>query len=124
MKQLVCLLILATILVCTGNLVAGDRTAIEKNVAQLAAALDGGKDATSYAADTYTPYVFVMEESGKLLAHPSLVGENLKEKALPIFQALVKATPEGEWVSYSWKGKIKHTFAKRTKNNLIVASGY
>jgi hypothetical protein len=125
MKQFVCLLILATIFVFNGNLKAEDRNiGIEKNVEQLASALDRGEDATSYATDSCTPYVFVMEENGKLLAHPTLAGENLKEKALPIFKALIMAAPEGVWVTYAWKGRIKHTYAKRTKSNLIVASGY
>ncbi len=125
MKQLVCLLILVAIFVFNGDLKAEERNiAIEKNVEQLVSALDRGKDATSYATDSCTPYVFVMEEGGKLLAHPTLAGENLKEKALPIFKALVTATPEGVWVNYAWKGKIKHTYTKKTKSNLIVASGY
>lgn len=106
------------------NVMAEDRIAIEKNVNELAAAIDAGKDAASFSADAYTPYVFVMEIGGRLLVHPTLAGDDLKEKALPIFEALSKATPEGQWVEYTWKGKEKHTFAKRHGANLIIASGY
>lgn len=125
MKQYSCLLIPVLImLLLDANLMAEDRMAIQKNVNELATAIDAGKDATSFAADAYTPYVFVMEEGGILLVHPTLAGENLKEKALPIFEALTKATPAGIWVEYTWKGKEKYTYAKRNKSNLIIASGY
>lgn len=124
MKQCSCLLILAMMLFLVTNVMAEDRVTIQKNVDELAAAIDEGKDATGFAADVYTPYVFVMEKEGKLLVHPTLAGENLKEKALPIFEALIKATPEGVWVEYTWKGKEKYTYAKRNKSNLIIASGY
>lgn len=86
--------------------------------------VDGGKDAASYKVDAFTPYAFILEEGGKLIVHPSLAGESLKEKAPPVYEALTKATPEGVWVEYEWKGKTKHTYAKKTKNNLIVGSGY
>lgn len=115
---------LVAMLLLAAHVMAENSMAIEKNVNELAAAIDGGKDASSFAADAYTPYVFVMEEGGKLLVHPTLAGENLKKKALPIYEALVKATPEGIWVEYFWKGKEKRTYAKRSKANLIVASGY
>jgi signal transduction histidine kinase len=106
------------------NVMAEDRFSIEKNVQELATAIATGKDATGFAADSYTPYVFVMEAAGKLLVHPTLAGENLQDKALAIYQALSQATPEGVWVTYNWKGKEKHTFAKRLGANLIIASGY
>jgi hypothetical protein len=116
------LLVLAFFFVA--NVMAEDRMAIEKNVNELVGAIDAGKDAAGFAADAYTPYVFIMETDGVLLVHPTLAGENLKDKALPIFEALCKATPEGLWVQYTWKGKEKHTFAKRYGANLIIASGY
>jgi len=103
---------------------AVDKDAISKNVDTIVAAVDGGKDAASYKADAFTPYAFILEEGGKLIVHPSLAGESLKEKAPPVYEALTKATPEGVWVEYEWKGKTKHTYAKKTKNNLIVGSGY
>lgn len=103
---------------------AVDKDAISKNVDAIVAGIEGGKDAAGFKADAYEPYAFIMEEGGKLLVHPSLVGESLKEKAPPVYDALTKATPEGVWVEYEWKGKTKHTYAKKTKNNLIVGSGY
>ena len=122
-RQLYILLLMAAFF-CVANVMAEDRISIEKNVHELAAAIETGQDASGFAADAYTPYVFVMESGGRLLVHPTLAGEDLKEKALPIYEALVKATPEGVWVEYAWKGKEKHTFAKRMNNNLIIASGY
>ena len=115
--------VVAVLFLVTGAL-AADKEAISKNVDTIVAAVDGGKDAASYKADAFTPYAFILEEAGKLIVHPSLAGESLKEKAPPVYEALTKATPEGVWVEYEWKGKTKHTYAKKTKNNLIVGSGY
>jgi hypothetical protein len=122
-RQLYLLMFMAAFFL-VANVMAEDRISIEKNVQELAAAIATGKDATGFAADSYTPYVFVMEAAGKLLVHPTLAGENLQDKALAIYQALCKATPEGVWVTYTWRGKEKNTFAKRLNNNLIIASGY
>ena len=122
-RQLYLLMCMAAFFL-VANVMAEDRISIEKNVQELAAAIATGKDATGFAADSYTPYVFVMEAAGKLLVHPTLAGENLQDKALAIYQALCKATPEGVWVTYTWRGKEKNTFAKRLNNNLIIASGY
>ena len=63
-------------------------------------------------------------QDGRLLVHPTLSGEDLKEKARPIYDILQQATPEGMWVEYSWKGKDKRTFIKRYQGRFIVASGY
>ncbi len=103
---------------------AVNKESISKNVDSIVAALDSGKAAASYAPDAFEPYAFIMQEDGKMLVHPSLTGENLMEKAPPVYQALMKANPEGVWVEYEWKGKTKHTYAKKTKTNLIVGSGY
>lgn len=102
---------------------AADEAAISKNVDTIVANIEGGKAATGFKADAYEPYAFIMEESGKLLVHPSLTGESLKEKAPPVYEALTQATPEGVWVEYEWKGKMKHTYAKKVQG-LIVGSGY
>lgn len=98
--------------------------AISKNVDTIVAGIESGKKVTEYAPDAFEPYAFIMEENGKMLVHPSLTGESLAEKAPPVYQALLAATPEGIWVQYEWKGKTKHTYAKKTKDNLIVGSGY
>ena len=104
---------------------AVDKAAIQKQVDEIVAAIDGGKKAEDFAdAAKKEPYVFVMEKGGKLLVHPSLVGQNLKEKAEPAYNACVKATPAGVWVDYVWQGSQKHTYVRMTKNGLIVGSGY
>ena len=51
-----------------------------------------------------------MEESGNVLVHPSLVGKSLKEAAAPAYDAVVKATLEGNWVKYEWNGKEKNAY--------------
>ena len=124
MKRIAFVLSLLAVFFLVTGAWAVDKDAISKNVDTIVAAIDGGKDAASYKADAFTPYAFILEEGGKLLVHPSLTGESLKEKAPPVYEALTKATPEGVWVEYEWKGKTKHTYAKKTKNNLIVGSGY
>lgn len=103
---------------------AVNKASITKNVDSIVEGLDSGKEATSFKAEAFEPYAFIMQENGKMLVHPSLAGENLMEKAPPVYQALMNAKPEGVWVEYEWKGKIKHTYAKKTKSNLIVGSGY
>lgn len=103
---------------------AFDRDGISKNVDEVVEAINGGKSAASFAPDAYVPYAFIMDEKGVLVVHPTLAGQDLKVKAMPIYEALQKATPDGVWVSYEWKGKEKNTYARLTKNNLLVASGY
>ncbi len=120
----VILLSLLTLIVLSTGAVAADKAAIQKHVDEVVSGIDGGKDAAEYKADAYTPYVFVMEEKGNLIVHPSLAGQSLKEKAAPVYDALVKATPEGVWVDYEWKGSMKHSYVKKTDGDLIVGSGY
>jgi len=106
---------------------AADKDAIKANVDEVVAAIDGGKDAAEFAADAYDPYVFIMEEGGNLIVHPSLAGESLKEKAGPVYDALVAATADGVWVDYEWpldNPKKKHSYVKKTSGGLIVGSGY
>ena len=103
---------------------AVDKSAISNNVDEVVAGIESGKDADSFKPDAVDPYVFIMEESGQMLSHPSLTGKSLKEVAGPVYKALLQATPEGVWVEYEWKGKLKHTYAKKTTSNLIVGSGY
>jgi hypothetical protein len=124
MKRFAVVLSLLAVFFFVTGAYAVDKEAISTNVDTIVAAIDAGKDATTYAADAVEPYAFILEEGGKLLVHPSLAGESLQEKAPPVYDALVKATPEGVWVEYEWKGNMKHTYAKKTKNNLIVGSGY
>ena len=105
---------------------AADKAAIKKQVNSIVAAINGGKTAADFksAAQNKPHYVFIMEENGMLLVHPSLAGQSLKEKAEPVYKECVKATTKGVWVSYEWKGKKKHTYVEKTKSGLIVGSGY
>ena len=118
------LLLLMLALFFVANVLAEDKISAEKNVSEMIALLESGRDASSVAPDAFTPYVFVMDHDGRLLVHPTLAGEDLKEKARPIYEILLRATPEGLWVEYTWKGKEKQTFVKRYRDRLIVASGY
>ena len=102
---------------------AADKAAIKRNVDDMVAAINDGKAATSYAADAYTPYVFVMAANGKLIVHPYLTGEYLQEKAEPVYNALQGATKEGLWVTYFWKGAEKETYVRKTDEGLTVGSG-
>ena len=123
MKRLVLVAMVALTFFATQSL-AVDKEAIKTNVDEIVAALNDGKDPASYASDAYSPYAFIMEKDGKLLVHPTLSGQDLKEKAMPIFIALQGADGEGKWLTYKWNGKEKNTYAKMTKSNLIVGSGY
>ena len=124
MKQLTLILSFFAVLFIFTGAYAADPAAISQNVDMIVAEIDGGKDATTVDANGYDPYVFVLEEGGMLLVHPSLAGKSLKEAAPPAYEAIVVATPEGTWVKYEWKGKEKNTYVKKTKSNLIVGSGY
>ena len=105
---------------------AADKAAIKKQVDDIVVAIDGGKMAKDFtsAAQNKPSYVFIMEEGGMLLVHPSLVGQSLKEKAEPVYNECAKATAAGVWVDYVWKEKQKHTYVRKTKGGLIVGSGY
>ena len=105
---------------------AANKAAIKKQVDKIVAAIDGGKTAGDFknAAHNKPHYAFIMEENGMLLVHPSLAGKSLKEKAKVAYDECVKATADGVWVSYEWKGKKKNTYVRKTKSGLIVGSGY
>ena len=124
MKRLALVLSLFAVLFVVAVAWAADKAAISTNVDTIVAGLDSGKDIMEFKADAYEPYAFIMEENGNMLVHPSLVGKSLKEAAPPVYEALMVATPEGVWVKYEWKGKEKNTYAKKTKSNHIVGSGY
>ena len=92
-KRVLIVLSLVTVMLFATQAMSADREAIRKNVDEVVNAIDGGKDAKSYAADAFTPYVFIMEANGNLVVHPTLAGQDLKVKAMPIFEALQAATP-------------------------------
>lgn len=124
MKRLALFLSLFAVLFVVAGAWALDKAAISNNVDTIVAGIESGKDVTSFKVDAYDPYAFIMEENGNMLVHPTLVGKSLKEAAPPVYEALMNASPEGVWVKYEWKGKEKNTYAKKTKSNLIVGSGY
>lgn len=123
MSRILLLLALSFLAMMAPPGLAAEKEAIKKNVDDMVAAIDGGREATSFAADAHTPYVFIMEPGGRLIVHPYLAGEYLQEKAAPVFKALQRATAEGVWVTYFWKGAEKETYVRRTTNNLTVGSG-
>lgn len=117
------MLFLAAYLVVAGGAFAADKALIKGHVDEVVAAINSGKAATSYTANAYTPYIFIMDAKGQLIVHPHLTGEYLQEKGAPIYRALQQATSSGLWVRYIWKGTTKETYARRTKDNLTVCSG-
>ena len=124
MKRIAVILSLVAVFFTVQNSLAVTQDDISKNVDTIVSQIESGIDVTTIKPDSVAPYAFIMEEDGKMLVHPTLSGKSMKKTALPIYTALMKANPEGVWVEYEWKGKMKHTYAKRTKNNLIVGSGY
>jgi signal transduction histidine kinase len=125
MKKIAILAAVFTFGLCLAvNALAADKGAIQKNVDGIVGEIDGGKAAADFNANDYDPYAFIMEESGNLIVHPSLAGQSLKEKAAPVYDAIIQATPEGTWVDYEWKGAMKHSYVKKTGDGLIVGSGY
>jgi hypothetical protein len=122
---MISLTLIFSLCLATGAL-AADKDAIKKQVDDIVVAINGGKTAADFAsaAQNKPYYVFIMEEGGNLLVHPSLVGQSLKEKAEPVYNECAKATAEGLWVDYVWKEKQKHTYVRKTAGGLIVGSGY
>jgi hypothetical protein len=125
-KYLLIMLVVMVGLSLTGFVSAADKDAIKAKVDEIAVAIEGGKPASDFAdaANLEPHYVYIMEESGNLLVHPSLVGKNLKEAAMPAFEAVSQATMEGGWVKYEWKGAEKNAYVRKTKTGVIVGSGY
>lgn len=122
--------IISLVLILGFCLVAGafaaDKDAIKKQVDEIVVSIDSGKKAQDFkdAAQNKPSYVFIMKEGGEMLVHPSLVGQSLKDKAEPVYNECSKATADGTWVKYEWKGKEKNTYVRKTKDGLIVGSGY
>ncbi len=125
-KFFLIMLVMIVGLSLTGVVSAADKDAIKAQVDEIVVAIDGGKMASDFAdaAKKEPYYVYILEENGNVLVHPSLVGENLKEKAAPAYDAVVTATPEGTWVMYEWKGAEKNAYVRKTKSGAIVGSGY
>ena len=122
---MICFTLIVGLCLATGAF-AADKTAIKKQVDDIVVAIDGGKTAEDFksSAQNKPYYVFIMEEGGMLLVHPSLAGQSLKEKAGPVYNECAKATADGVWVDYVWKEKQKHTYVRKCKSGIIVGSGY
>ena len=124
-----CFLIMLVVIVglsLTGVVSAADKDAIKAQVDEIAVAIEGGKPASDFAdaAKREPHYVFIMEENGNLLVHPTLPGKSLKDAAAPAYDAVIQATLEGNWVMYQWDGKEKNAYVRKTKTGVIVGSGY
>ena len=116
--------VLGMVFSCATGVFAADKALIQSNVDGIVSAINEGKAADSFKANDYDPYVFIMEEDGVLVVHPSMPGESLKEKAPPVYDALMKSDSTGKWVDYVWKEKQKHSYVRTTAGGLIVGSGY
>jgi len=125
-KYFLMMLVVMVGLSLTGVVSAADKDAIKAQVDEIAVAIEGGKPVSDFAdaAKIEPHYVYIMEENGNVLVHPSLVGESLKEKAAPAYDAVIQATLEGNWVTYEWDGKEKNAYVRKTKTGVIVGSGY
>ena len=125
-KYLLIMLVVMVGLSLTGFVSAADKDAIKAQVDEIVVAIEGGKPASDFAdaAKRKPHYVYIMEENGTVLVHPSLTGQNLKEKAAPAYDAVVQATLEGTWVKYEWQGTEKNAYVRKTKTGVIVGSGY
>jgi hypothetical protein len=125
-KYFLIMLVVIVGLALTGVVSAADKDAIKAQVDEIAVAIEGGKPASDFAdaAKNKPHYVYIMEESGNLLVHPSATGQSLKDIATPAYDAVVQATLEGNWVKYEWNGKEKNAYVRKTKTGVIVGSGY
>ena len=103
---------------------AADKEAIQENVDSIVTNIDQGGSPEDINANDYSPYVFIMEQNGKLVVHPELAGKSLKEVAEPVYNALSQSNEDGTWVDYVWKEEQKHSYVRTTQDGLIVGSGY
>ncbi|GAB6145933.1 cache domain-containing protein [Desulfocicer niacini] len=103
---------------------AADKQEIEKAVSSVVLA-GIYNDTACKAKAPEGLYIFVMQTDGKLLVHPSK--DAIKDLSTPeykvIYDELIKATSDGLWVQYQWKGKEKNTFVKK-HGDKIVGCGY
>lgn len=127
MKKLmvICFVMFFGLFMASGALAEGHRNAIKAHVDSVVEGINGGKAPTDYKAEDFEPYIFIMEEDGTLLVHPTLQDQSLgEEKYAPVYDALIQATAEGVWVQYEWGGSMKNSYVRKTEDGLIVGSGY
>ncbi|SMC63119.1 Cache domain-containing protein [Desulfocicer vacuolatum DSM 3385] len=103
---------------------AADKKEIEKAVSSVVLA-GVYNDTACKAKAPEGLYIFVMKTDGKLLVHPSkdAIKDLSTTKYKVIYDELIKATSDGLWVQYQWKGKEKNTFVKK-HGDKIVGCGY
>jgi hypothetical protein len=122
-KNLFAGLVLFVGMMLTGVILAHE---IEENkmlVDEVVVAIESGKKAEDFKdlAKKEPYYVFIMEQDGRFLVHP--IYTRLQAWDKDIYDALSKATTEGLWVSFIWRGK-RHAYVRKTKSGLIVGSGH
>ncbi len=91
-KYFLIMLVVIVGLALTGVVSAADKDAIKAQVDEIAVAIEGGKPVSDFAdaAKKQPHYVYIIEENGNVLVHPSLVGESLKEKAAVAYDAVIQ----------------------------------
>lgn len=130
MKKILCAISFLMVgMMLTGVIWAADKEAIEKQIKnqvdEVVAAIDSGKKAEDFKIlAKKEPYsVFIVDQNGKLLVHPTLEGSSLQTwKAT--YDAVIQATAGGLWVEYEYYGKPRRSYVRKTKDGLIVGSGY
>ncbi|MBN2245154.1 MAG: hypothetical protein JW755_04850 [Candidatus Aminicenantes bacterium] len=87
-------------------------------------AINNGKKAEDFKdwAKKKPYYISIMDQNGRFLVHP--IYTQLQAWDKEIFDALSKATTEGLWVSFPWRGGKRHVYVRKTKSGLIVGSGH
>jgi len=123
-KNLFAGLVLLVGMMLTGVIFAHE---IEQNkilVDEVVAAINNGKKAEDFKdlAKKEPYYVLIMDQNGRFLVHPTYTQLQAWDK--DIFDALLKATTEGLWVSFPWAGGKRHAYVRKTKSGLIVGSGH
>jgi hypothetical protein len=122
--MMVCFVMVLGLFIASASM-AADEAAIEANVNGVVDGINGGKAPAEFNAGDFDPYIYIMEEGGMLLVHPSLQGQSLgEEKYKPVYEAIIQSTPEGVWVEYEWAGGPKRAYVRTTQGGLIVGSGY
>ena len=114
---------------CTPGKEATEKQAMEKQIKnqvdEVVAALDSGKKAEDFKSLSKKGIedLFIVDPDGTFLVHPEFLGQNLKTYRAS-YNAIVQATTEGVWVEYIHHYRRKHSYVKKTKDGLIVGSGY
>lgn len=120
MKRVLILLSLIAAVMFAIQAISADKSGIKKNVDAIITAIDEGQDPQSYVSEATLSRVFILEETGNLLVHPTMTGKDLKMEDMQMFEALKVSTPDGQWIVYRMDGKEKNIYVRKTKNNLTV----